>query len=359
MRTEELDEILAAREAARVLQEQENNLTPTQTEEPEKVETPIQEETKVEELKVETEEGEEEEDEKDTFIEALKEIKPETPITEVPKVEVPEDIKKELDEYKSKLSLYESDPLVQAVIMGATDKDIKQIAKEIAASDVSELSTIQLIEKAVKDAFPDKEADELAEILDTEIANYEGLSPLAKKRHENDLREKFSSAGYSSPTLAKIQEAFKAKEASKGPDIDPQELTKKIVEQETTAIKQIGQKLIGKTLKGVTFDEAKLNEILGEYDVNKVAPYLNSEGNLDPLAFIQDKFERKYQSDMMEYEIEKRVKQRMKEFVVTGKATPSTTPSVSKLSEVEQKLKDRGFNEAQIKAMTRQSRTID
>lgn len=359
MRTEELDEILAAREAARVLQEQENTPPQTPTEEPEKVETPIQEEPKVEEPKVEAKEGEEEEEEKDTFIEALKEIKPETPITETPKVEVPEDFKKELDEYKSKLSLYESDPLVQAVIMGATDKDIKQIAKEIAASDVSELSTTQLIEKAVKDAFPDKEPDELAEILDTEIANYEGLSPLAKKRHENELREKFSSAGYSSPTLAKIQEAFKAKEASKAPEIDPQELTKKIVEQETAAIKHIGQKLIGKTLKGVTFDEAKLNEILGEYDVNKVAPYLNSEGNLDPLAFIQDKFERKYQSDMMEYEIEKRVKQRMKEFVVTGKATPSTTPSVSKLSEVEQKLKDRGFNEAQIKAMTRQSRTID
>ena len=357
MKAEELDEILAAREAAKSLQEQGNNPTPTPTEEPEKVETPIQEATKVEPEKVETKEVEEEE-EKDTFIEALKEIKPETTLKEETKVEIPEDFKKELDEYKSKLSLYESDPLVQAVMMGATDKDIKQIAKEIAASDISELSTTDLIERAVKEAFPNIESDELAEILDTEIANYEGLSPLAKKRQENDLREKFSNAGYSSPTLAKIQEAFKAKEATKV-DYNPEQEIAKAIEQETTLIKTIGSQLVGKTLKGVLFDEAKLNEVLSEYDVNKVQPYLDKEGKLDAVGFIQDKFEKKYREEMINHEVEKRVKQRMKEFVVTGKETPSTTPSVSNLSETEQKLRDRGFNDAQIKAMTRQSRTID
>lgn len=355
MNTSELDEILAAREAAKSLQEQGNTPPQTPIETTPVVETPIVETPVVE---VETKEVEEEE-EKDTFIEALKEIKPETPITETPKVEIPEDFKKELDEYKSKLSLYESDPLVQAVMMGATDKDIKQIAKEIAASDISDLSTTQLIEKAIKDDFPNYSAEELAEALDAELSNYESLtSPLSKKRYEDDLRTKYSNSGYSSPTLAKIQEAFKAKEANKV-DYNPEQEIAKAIEQETTLIKTIGSQLVGKTLKGVLFDEAKLNEVLSEYDVNKVQPYLDKNGNLDAVGFIQDKFEKKYREEMINHEVEKRVKQRMKEFVVTGKETPSTTPSVSNLSETEQKLRDRGFNDAQIKAMTRQSRTID
>lgn len=168
MKAEELDEILAAREAAKSLQEQGNTPTPKPTEEPEKVETPIQEEPKVEPEKVETKEVEEEE-EKDTFIEAVKTIKPETTLKEEIKVEIPDDFKKQLEEYKAKLSQYEENPLHEAIKMGATDKDIKQIAKEIAATDISDLSTTQLIEKAVRDAFPDYSAEELAEALDTEL----------------------------------------------------------------------------------------------------------------------------------------------------------------------------------------------
>lgn len=292
------------------------------------------------------------------FVGAVKTIKPEATPKEEIKVEIPEDFKKELDEYKAKLSQYESDPLVQAVKMGATDKDIKQIAKEIAATDISDLSTTQLIEKAVRDAFPDYSAEELAEALDTELSTYETLSPLAKKSHDEILRNKYSNAEYSSPTLKKLQEAFSLSQANKV-DYNPEQEIAKAIQQETTLIKTIGSQLVGKTLKGVLFDEAKLNEVLSEYDVNKVQPYLDKEGNLDAVGFIQDKFEKKYREEMINHEVEKRVKQRMKEFVVTGKETPSTTPSVSNLSETEQKLRDRGFNDAQIKSMTRQSRTID
>ena len=357
MKTEELDEILAAREAARLKQEQEQN--PPKVEEP-KVETPIVEEKPIVEEASKVEENQEEEvEEADTFIEALKEIKPETSPKEVEKVEIPENFQKELEEYKSKLSQYESDPLVQAVMMGASDKDIKQIAKEIAASDISDLSTTDLISKAIRDEFKDLSAEEIAEVLDNEIAEYERLSPLAKKNFEKDLRSKYSSAEFSSPTLTKIQEAYKAIEANKQPEINPAELNKKITEQETLAIRSVGEKLIGKTLKGVLFDQAKLNEVLAEYDVNKVSNYLNEKGDLDPIAFIQDKFEKKYQNDMIEFEVEKRLKKRLKEFVGTERGLPSSQPGVSQLTEVQQKLKDRGFNDAQIAAMTRQSRTID
>lgn len=345
-----MDEILAAREAAKS-QEKVEVVEPTPEQTP-IVETPIVETEVVVETK---EEGDET---PDTFFEAVKTIKSTTtPIVETQKVEVPDDFKKQLEEYKAKLSQYEQNPLHEAIALGASDKDIKQIAKEIAATDVSDLSTEQLIEKAVKDAFPNLSPQELAEALDTEITNYERLSPLAKKSHDESLRTKYSSAEYSSPTLKKLQEAFSKSQNDKV-NFNPDQEIAKAIEIETTLIKTIGSQLVGKTLKGVLFDEAKLNEVLSEYDVNKVQSYLDEKGNLDAIGFIQDKFEKKYREEMINHEVERRVAQKMKEYVVTGKATPTATPSVSKLTADEQRLKERGFNDDQIKIMKREIPTL-
>jgi hypothetical protein len=305
------------------------------TEKTQEAETKV-EETKVEaeveekvetEPEVETQVETEEVDENNSFLDVLKDTGGKK---EEVKPEVPAEFLAELETYKTKLAAIESDPLVKAVMAEATKEQLVAIAAELNGKDYSKSSYKDLMEMEIRNEG--YEGDELQEQLEAVLESFDSMLDFEKKRAEKALREKFQKEAKKgeSPTLASLEAAFQEK-LSKQPKAED---IQKIVEVEKKEINTIGSKLLGKKLYGVEFTADTLKDIVEkEYDVNKVAEFVDKEGNLDAVSFIQSKFISKNFNKMIEWAKEEGKREANKGNAVTkgtgGRTSPVTANPVS------------------------------
>jgi hypothetical protein len=284
----------------------------------EKVETETGVQTKVETQEV---------DENNSFLEVLKDANGKK---EEVKPEVPAEFLAELETYKTKLAAIESDPLVKAVMAEATKEQLVAIAAELNGKDYSKSSYKDLIEMEIRNEG--YEGDELQEQVEALLESFESMLPFEKKRAEKSLQEKFQKEAVKgeSPTLATLESAYQEKISSlpKAEDIQ------KIVEVEKKEINTIGSKLLGKKLYGVEFTADTLKDIVEkDYDVNKVAEFIDKEGNLDAVSFIQSKFIAKNFGKMIDWAKEEGAREANKGTSVTkgqgGRTSPVTANAAS------------------------------
>lgn len=235
------------------------------------------------------------EEEEETLQTSFSELLKETPATEEKKeVEIPQEVLSEIETYKQKLADYEAqlnDPLVKAVTAGATKEQLIAITRELEGKDYSKSSYKDLIEAEIRSEGFDGE--ELAEQLEAVMSDFESLLPYQRKKAESELRAKFQSSAKKgeSPTLEALDLAYQEKIKSFKTNEQVQEEIKAVAIKEKAAIKDNGKVLVGKKFWGVEFTEETLNDIIEkDYDVNKVADFVNDDGKLDVGSFIEAKF---------------------------------------------------------------------
>lgn len=212
----------------------------------------------------------------------------------------------------------------------ATKEQLVAIAAELNGKDYSKSSYKDLMEMEIRNEG--YEGDELQEQLEAVLESFDSMLDFEKKRAEKALREKFQKEAKKgeSPTLASLEAAFQEK-LSKQPKAED---IQKIVEVEKKEINTIGSKLLGKKLYGVEFTADTLKDIVEkEYDVNKVAEFVDKEGNLDAVSFIQSKFISKNFNKMIEWAKEEGKREANKGNAVTkgtgGRTNPVTANPVS------------------------------
>lgn len=261
----------------------------------EKVEEKIEEVVEEKVVEETTEEKVEETTEEETLQTSFSELLKETPTTEEKKeVEIPQEILSEIETYKQKLADYEAqlnDPLVKAVTAGATKEQLIAITRELEGKDYSKSSYKDLIEAEIRSEGFDGE--ELAEQLEAVMSDFESLLPYQRKKAESELRAKFQSSAKKgeSPTLEALDLAYQEKIKSFKTNEQVQEEIKAVAIKEKAAIKDNGKVLVGKKFWGVEFTEETLNDIIEkDYDVNRVADFVNDDGKLDVGSFIEAKF---------------------------------------------------------------------
>lgn len=272
------------------------------------------------------------EEEPKSFIELLKGKT--TTTDETKAVEIPDEVKAEIEAYKKKLELYESDPLVKAVTAEATKEQLIAIAAELNGKDYSKSSYKDLMEVEIRnEGF---EGDELEEQLKAVMYDFDSLLPFQKKKAEKQIQEKFQSQAKKgeSPTLQALEAAYQEKlGSSESPEQFKQRIDT-IAQNEKKAIESVGKQLLGSQLYGVEFTADTLKEIIEkDYDVNKVSDYANEKGELDVAGFIQSKFIAKNFATMIEKAKEEGRKEALKGTANTqgrGRTTSTTANTVSK-----------------------------
>ena len=303
------EEILAEQEAAKLAEEAEAEKLKQEAE-----------------AKVKTGEGEEEQEEE--FLKLLKVEKP----AEAAKVEIPEDVKQELESYKSKLSLYENDPLHKAISLGANREELLTIAAELKGKDFSKTSYRDLLSSEIQQASG-IEGEELEEALEQALLEHTELPSWKQKAQENELRKKFETTAKKgdSPTLSAIESAYL--EASKGVKT-PEQFQKEMQETaqaEKSAILDFGKKLVGSKLYGVEFTLDMLNNIVEkDYDVQNIdKEFLDEKGDLKIADFIQKKFTSKALPDMIAWAKAEGAKEAKKGTAAVGGTGKASAPIVA------------------------------
>jgi hypothetical protein len=273
-----------------------------------------------------TQEGEEPK----SFIEILKG----KTANETKSVEIPDEVKAEIESYKKKLELYESDPLVKAVTAEATKEQLIAIAAELNGKDYSKSSYKDLMEVEIRnEGF---EGEELEEQLNAIMSEFEDLLPFQKKKAEKQIQERFQSQAKKgeSPTLQALEAAYKDRISTLETPEQFKQRIDTIAQNEKKAIESVGKQLLGSQLYGVEFTADTLKEIIEkDYDVNKVSDYANEKGELDVAGFIQSKFISKNFATMIEKAKEEGRKEALKGTANTqgrGRTTTTTSNTVSK-----------------------------
>lgn len=262
----------------------------------EKVEEKIEEVVEEKVVEETTEEKVEETTEEETLQTSFSELLKETPATEEKKeVEIPQEVLSEIETYKQKLADYEAqlnDPLVKAVTAGATKEQLIAITRELEGKDYSKSSYQDLIASKIKDVTG-FEGEDLEAQINEAMEEFNALPKWKQMAQEKDLRNEFQSSAKKgeSPTLEALDLAYQEKIKSFKTNEQVQEEIKAVAIKEKAAIKDNGKVLVGKKFWGVEFTEETLNDIIEkDYDVNKVADFVNDDGKLDVGSFIEAKF---------------------------------------------------------------------
>jgi hypothetical protein len=230
-------------------------------------------------------------------------------------VEIPEEIQQRLSEYealKSQLEAINENPLMKALALAKDANEVRQIAKEIAGEDVSKLSIQELISREAKSMGIDGE--ELNDVIEEELASYNSLGTLAKRKFENELRSKYDKAGESA-LLKQLEEQYKAQQR-----IDPEEekiAFEKAVKQDETLLAQEAQKWVGQEFNGVKIDENFQKELVEAYYDDKYQ-YFDQNGNFKTSQFARLVFWDKYGMKLLQA-----AKENAKAEVIKSRSNPS------------------------------------
>jgi len=282
-----------------------------------------------------------EEASKKSFSELLKTVKPEG---EKKEVEIPQEFLAELESYKTKIKAYESDPLVKAVTAEATKAQLIAIAAELNGKDYSNSSYQDLIASEIRDVTG-MSGEELEEQISEAMVEFNALPKWKQMAAEKEIRAKFQATAKKgeSPTLEALESAYLEKaKGFKTPEQAQNEI-KEIATKEKAAIKELGKQLVGSNLYGVEFTADVLNEIVEkDYDVNKVADFVDEKGDLNIGEFIQSKFISKNLAKMIELAEERGAKKANQGNAKT-KTIKSTGVTTKQIDAKAQELTDLGL----------------
>lgn len=255
-------------------------------------------------------------------------------------IEVPEEIKKEIDTYKAqleetkaKLQSIESDPLVKAVLAGATKEQLTKVAAELNGKDFSKASYEELIRVEIEQTTG-LSGEELQEQVALALDEFNSQPLYKQKIQEKSLRESVQSKfkGGESETLKELENAYLEKAKSIKNPADIQKELQETAEAEKASIVTLGKRLVGSELYGVKFTEEILNEIVEkDYAVDRVSEFIDEKGNLNVPQFIQSKFLLKNIEKIYQNGIEQGKKEAQKgTFVPTGGGKTSAATSNQK-----------------------------
>lgn len=247
------------------------------------------------------------------------------------RAEVPQEILSELESYKEKLSKYEQNAFLKAVVeKGLNPDDAKAIAKEILGNDVGSLPVRELLAMDTKNETG-LEGDDLQDAIDAEIAHYESLTPRQKAQFERELKAKYTSSGES-----KLLKSILESTSQKTQKVSQEQIDQMIV-QDKQSLGEIVKQFVGQDLMGFKVDESVAKQILESYD-NYPFKHFSEDGTFNAKEYATDVFIKtnftKIVNSAVEYGKQMALKQRTNpdKSGVTGSAG---TPSVDNRSQKE------------------------
>jgi hypothetical protein len=243
---------------------------------------------------------------------------------ETKKAEVPQEILSELESYKEKLSKYERNQFLKAVVeMGLNPDDAKAIAKEILGTDVSNMSVNDLLAMDTK-SETGLDGDDLQDAIDAEISYYESLTPRQKAQFEKELRGKYNQTSESKLLKSILESTPKEQQKMSQEQIDA------MLAEDRRQLNEVVKQFVGQDLMGFKVDESVAKQIIDSYD-NYPFKHFNDDGTFNAKDYATDVFIKanfnKIVNSAVEYGKQVALKQRTnpdKNGVAGGAGTPST-----------------------------------
>ena len=200
--------------------------------------------------------------------------KTETPANEPPKAtELPDDVKAKLEEYDKLVNndifkLFNGDKDLSKV-------DLKELGKQLLGENLEALSNEDLVNRAVKEKYPDMDADDFEAMVERNLLKLESLEDKDFDKEKNKLIADISKNQSQSDifkTLADLQ---------KKQSVDPQKEFQQQIETARTNIenryKELAEKVVGQEYNGYTATKEDADGILNAFteNVNNFKPESN------------------------------------------------------------------------------------
>lgn len=224
-------------------------------------------------------------DEKKSLFEALEtplEVKAEIP--EAVKVEL-ETVKSELEALKKEREQLEASDISKLLKSGLT---LEQIAQGIVKTDYSNHSVEDLIKLELEKAG--LKDTELETAIAEELATYESLSPLQKRKYDNELKASYKSEIKFDDTLTLLADKLK-ENAEKNKQPDPALQQKAMEAMKQSDLSEINNVFTSLKAQNYEISDDDIKTIVDKYDpIEADSIYTNNENKFDVNRWIKEKY---------------------------------------------------------------------